>query len=72
VIRGPFRPFPRWISGIATHPGSLSSSKGTILPKPPWFVSARTGAVVCEGLTRHRADGGTLGLVKTLTRALRA
>jgi hypothetical protein len=69
VLRGPFRPLPRWI------PGSLSpSNRGrlTILPKPPWFVSARTGAEVSEGLTRFRAGGGALGLVKTLLKALRA
>lgn len=71
VIRGPFRPLPRWIVG------SLSMSKGrggrpTILPKPPWFVSARTGAAVSEGLTRYRATGGVVGLVKTLAKALRA
>lgn len=70
VIRGPFRPFPRWVAG------SLNLSKGgervTILPKPPWFVSSRTGAAVSEGLTRYRANGGVLGLVKTLLRATRA
>ncbi|WP_336501459.1 aldehyde dehydrogenase family protein [Microbacterium paraoxydans] len=66
VLRGPFRPFPRSLP-VANGGGRL-----TILPKPPWFVSSRTGAAVSEGLTRHRADGGTLGLVKTLMRALRA
>lgn len=66
VIRGPFRPFPRWI----TSPSA--ASKATILPKPPWFVSARTGAEVSEGLTRFRARGGLPLLVKTLLQALRA
>ena len=66
VIRGPFRPFPRSLP-VANGGGRL-----TILPKPPWFVSARTGAEVSEGLTRFRADGGALGLVKTLLKALRA
>lgn len=66
VLRGPFRPFPRSLP-VANGGGRL-----TILPKPPWFVSSRTGAAVSEGLTRHRADGGTIGLVKTLLRALRA
>lgn len=66
VLRGPFRPFPRSLP-IANGGGRL-----TILPKPPWFVSARTGAAVSEGLTRYRADGGVVGLLKTLTKALRA
>lgn len=66
VIRGPFRPFPRSLP-IVNGGGRL-----TILPKPPWFVSSRTGAAVSEGLTRFRANGGTIGLLKTLTAALRA
>ena len=66
VIRGPFRPLPRSLP-LLNGGGRL-----TILPKPPWFVSARTGAEVSEGLTRFRANGGTLGLVKTLLRAMRA
>lgn len=70
ILRAPFRPFPRWIAGSLRPSGTRS--RRTILPKPPWFVSARTGAAVSEGLTRFRADGGALGLVKTLTKALRA
>lgn len=66
VLRGPFRPFPRSLP-IANGGGRVS-----ILPKPPWFVSARTGAAVSEGLTRFRANGGVIGLLKTLTAALRA
>ena len=65
VLRGPFRPFPRSLP-VANGGGRL-----TILPKPPWFVSARTGAAVSEGLTRHRANGGIGGLLKTLLLALR-
>ncbi|UJP09160.1 hypothetical protein L2X99_11970 [Microbacterium sp. KUDC0406] len=57
---------------MRTSSGSLSLSKGTILPKPPWFVSARTAATVSEGLTRFRAEGGIGTLVKTLLAALRA
>ncbi|MFK4762355.1 aldehyde dehydrogenase family protein [Microbacterium sp. ZW T5_45] len=66
VIRGPFRPFPRSL------PVRGGGGRLTILPTPPWFVSARTGAEVSEGLTRFRANGGALGLVKTLLKALRA
>ncbi|WP_404437462.1 aldehyde dehydrogenase family protein [Microbacterium aerolatum] len=73
VLHGPFRPFPR--SLFSLWPLSLSKGGGgrfTILPKPPWFVTARTGAVVSEGLTRFRASGGIVGLAKTLIQALRA
>ncbi|MGB4137163.1 MAG: aldehyde dehydrogenase family protein, partial [Microbacterium sp.] len=66
VVRGPFRPFPRSL------PGVNGGGRMTILPTPPWFVSARTAATVSEGLTRFRARGGVGGLVKTLLAALRA
>jgi len=66
VIRGPFRPFPRSL------PVVNGGGRTTILPKPPWFVSSRTGAAVSEGLTRFRAEGGILRLVRTLLQALRA
>ncbi|WP_309127404.1 aldehyde dehydrogenase family protein [Microbacterium sp.] len=66
IVRGPFRPFPRSL------PILNGGGRFTILPKPPWFVSARTGAAVSEGLTRFRARGGVPGLVRTLLRALRA
>ncbi|MEJ1089370.1 aldehyde dehydrogenase family protein [Microbacterium sp. Mu-80] len=66
VVRGPFRPFPRSLPIV--NGGGVRS----ILPKPPWFVSARTGARVSEGLTRFRAHGGLLRLARTLLAALRA
>lgn len=66
VVRGPFRPFPRSL------PGANGGGRFTVLPKPPWFTTARTGAQVSEGLTRFRANGGVVGLVKTLMLALRA
>lgn len=66
VVRGPFRPFPRSL------PIANGGGRFTILPKPPWFVTARTGAVVSEGLTRFRATGDVVGLAKTLFQALRA
>lgn len=65
VVHGPFRPFPRAVN-------AMREGRFTILPKPPWFVSSRTGAAVSEGLTRFRANGGTAGLMKTLIQALRA
>lgn len=66
VARGPFRPLPRAL-GFWRDGGRF-----TILPKPPWFVTARTGAEVSEGLTRFRARGGVLSLARTLLQALRA
>ncbi|UNK70402.1 aldehyde dehydrogenase family protein [Microbacterium sp. H1-D42] len=66
VVRGPFRPFPRSL------PVVNGGGRFSILPKPPWFVSARTGAQVSEGMTKFRADGGMLGLARTLLAALRA
>ena len=66
VVRGPFRPFPRSASAVTS--GGLF----TVLPKPPWFVSARTGAEVSEGLTRFRARGGVAALLRTLAQAMRA
>ncbi|GAA1999617.1 aldehyde dehydrogenase family protein [Microbacterium ulmi] len=66
VTRGPFRPFPR-SAGAAVRGGRFSA-----LPKPPWFVTSRTGAVVSEGLTRFRIDGSRAKLAVTLARAFRA
>ena len=62
VLSGPFRPFPR----------SLGGGAWTILPKPPWFVTSRTGAQVSEGFTRFRMDGNLPRLMKTLLQALRS
>lgn len=62
IVRGPFREFPR----------SLSGGRQTILPKPPWFVTSRTGAEVSEGLTRFRMHGKLPQLLKTLAQAMRA
>ena len=68
VVRGPFRPFPR-----SAAPGNLGAGgRLSVLPKPPWFVSARTGAAVSEGLTRFRMDGNPLRLSVTLAQAFGA
>ncbi|MGN8554099.1 UNVERIFIED_CONTAM: aldehyde dehydrogenase family protein [Microbacterium sp. SLM126] len=70
VTRGPFRPFPR-----ALEPRALNRSRGrsfSVLPKPPWFVSSRTGAAVSEGFTRFRIDGNFAKLAGTLAQAFRA
>lgn len=69
VVRGPFRPFPRSLSTARTQRfrGGLS-----VLPKPPWFVTSRTGAAVSEGFTRFRIDGDWVKMAVTLVRAFRA
>ena len=70
VTRGPFRPFPRSLA-----PRALGVSKGrsfSVLPKPPWFVTSRTGAAVSEGFTRFRMDGNYARLSATLVKAFRA
>ncbi|MBF4562765.1 aldehyde dehydrogenase family protein [Microbacterium sp. VKM Ac-2870] len=66
VARGPFRPFPRSVSS-ATRGYGLS-----VLPKPPWFVTSRTGAAVCEGFTRFRIDGNWPRMSVTLAKAFGA
>lgn len=66
VTRGPFRPLPRSASAVA------GAGRFSVLPKPPWFVTSRTGARVSEGFTRFRADGGWRGLLATLVQAYRA
>lgn len=70
VTRGPFRPFPR-----SLEPTALRRSRGrafSVLPKPPWFVTSRTGTAVSEGFTRFRMDGDYAKLAVTLARAFRA
>lgn len=66
VVRGPFRPFPRSIPRL-WRGGTFS-----VLPKPPWFVTSRTGAAVSEGFTRFRIDGNLAKVLVTLVRAFRA
>lgn len=68
VARGPFRPFPRSLR----HPRALGLRKLSVLPKPPWFVTSRTGAQVGEGFTRFRIDGHWGRLAGTLVKAFRA
>lgn len=67
VLRGPFRPFPRSLGALAQRRGVMS-----VLPKPPWFVSSRTGTAVSTGLARFRAHRRWPALILTLARAFRA
>ena len=66
IARGPFRPFPRSASA-AFGPGRFS-----VLPKPPWFISSRTGAAVSEGFTRFQMRHDWVKLMGTLAQAFRA
>ena len=66
VVQGPFRPFPRSVAHVR------DPAERTVLPKPPWFVTARTGAEVSEGFTRYQMTGNVAGLARTLALALRA
>ncbi|GAA1954136.1 aldehyde dehydrogenase family protein [Microbacterium deminutum] len=66
VGRGPFRPFPRSASALF-GPGRFS-----VLPKPPWFTSSRTGSTVSEGFTRFQMRQDWLKFVGTLVQAFRA
>jgi hypothetical protein len=66
VVRGPFRPFPRSASSAMRGYGL------SVLPKPPWFVTSRTGAAVCEGFTRFRIDGNPAKMALTLVKAFGA
>lgn len=66
VVQGPFRPFPRSLGTIG------DPAERTVLPKPPWFVTARTGAEVSEGFTRFQMTGNVAGLARTLALAMRA
>ncbi|KAA9106466.1 aldehyde dehydrogenase family protein [Microbacterium rhizomatis] len=66
VARGPFRPFPRSVPGVVRARGRGGVS---VLPKPPWFVTSRTGAAVSEGFTRFRMDGNLARLSATLVKA---
>jgi acyl-CoA reductase-like NAD-dependent aldehyde dehydrogenase len=63
VLRGPFRPFPRSVG---------RRNRFSALPKPPWFVDARTSTPVAEGLTRWHMTHSIPGLVATLSKAMRA
>ncbi|GAA3917284.1 aldehyde dehydrogenase family protein [Microbacterium invictum] len=69
IVRGPFRPFPRSIISLLD---TRRLTHGSVLPKPPWFVTARTGAAVCEGFTRFRADGNWPRMAVTLVKAFGA
>ena len=62
VVRGPFRPFPR----------SLAHGEWALLPKPPWFVSARSGARTARLLTEFAAEPSARRLPRILAAAFSA
>ncbi|SEM86935.1 aldehyde dehydrogenase family protein [Cryobacterium luteum] len=62
VVRGPFRPFPR----------SLLHGEWALLPKPPWFVSSRSGTLTAHLLTEFAAHPSARKLPRILAAAFRA
>ena len=62
VVRGPFRPFPR----------SVAHAEWALLPKPPWFVSARSGARTARLLTEFAAHPSARRLPRILVAAFHA
>ncbi len=62
VVRGPFRPFPR----------SVLHGEWALLPKPPWFVSARSGTLTSRLLTEFAAHPSARKLPRILLAAFRA
>ncbi|MDJ0375966.1 aldehyde dehydrogenase family protein [Cryobacterium sp. PH31-L1] len=62
VVRGPFRPFPR----------SVVHGEWALLPKPPWFVSARSGTLTARLLTEFAARPSVRRLPGILAAAFRA
>jgi aldehyde dehydrogenase (NAD(P)+) len=61
IVTGPFRPSPR----------SLLHGELAISPKPPWFLTARTGTATAEKLTRWGARRDWAGLPAIIASALR-
>ncbi|TFD59825.1 aldehyde dehydrogenase family protein [Cryobacterium suzukii] len=62
VVRGPFRPFPR----------SVLHGEWALLPKPPWFVSSRSGTLTARLLTDFAAHPSARKLPRILAAAFRA
>lgn len=62
VVRGPFRPFPR----------SMLHGEKALLPKPPWFVTARSATQTTRRMTAYAARPGWGRLLAILPAAFRA
>jgi aldehyde dehydrogenase (NAD(P)+) len=62
VARGPFRPLGR----------SLLAGEYHISPKPPWFVTSRTGRRTSELFTRFLTDHSVRRLPGIFASALRS
>ncbi|AFU02925.1 aldehyde dehydrogenase family protein [Nocardia brasiliensis] len=61
VVRGPFRPAPR----------SLLHGEFSLSPKPPWFVTNRTGATTLQRLTEFAKKPRAAALPPIFASALR-
>lgn len=62
VVRGPFAPFPR----------SLRHGELSLLPKPPWFVTSRSGLETAQRLTEYAAAPTWARILAVLVVAFRA
>ena len=62
VVRAPFAPFPR----------SFVDGERTLLPTPPWFVTHRRADATGRALFRYTAHPTPLGLIATITAAMRS
>ena len=61
VIRAPFAPFPRSLFGFG----------GTLLPKPPWFVTNKTGASIGPALCDFEYRPSPLAALRVALLAMR-
>ncbi len=62
VITGPFRPFPR----------SVAHGEVSLFPKPPWFVTARSGLGTGRALAKYGSQPGWLNMPAVFANAFRA
>ncbi len=62
VVTGPFAPFPR----------SLAHGEDSLFPKPPWFLTARTGLATGRLLAEYAKKPGWRRIVPTLLSAFKA
>jgi len=61
VVTGPFRPFP----------GSIAGGEWSLFPKPPWFLTARTGLATGRLLTEYGKRPSWARIVPTLLSAFK-
>ncbi len=62
VVTGPFRPFP----------ASIAGGESSLFPKPPWFLTARSGLATGRLLAEYAKKPGWGRLIPTLLSAFKA